>query len=162
MTQQNCEQNCDNKHNSDENDYSDEMNYFDSNYKELDDLENTVLINNVISFEVFCYRCCKSFTFNNQLYKYRRSNVYIKSSIKSFSKSANVFVNNHADFFSLIRFKVNLNQNINIEYDFRDWQYCTAKVSLFSDSEAASRCINIDAVFFQKQSKSISIRTIII
>ena len=48
LTQQDCE------NENDSNDDMKELNYFDSNYKNFDDFENTILINNVISFEISC------------------------------------------------------------------------------------------------------------
>lgn len=95
------QQDCDNENNKGKNDYFEKLNYFDSNYENLNDFKNTVLINNAISLEVFCRRCHKNFTFNNQLHKHLRINICTKSLNRIFSKIlyANVFVNNHTDFF---------------------------------------------------------------
>ena len=60
---------------------------------------------------------------------------------------------------------INFNQDIDIEYDFREWQYCIAKVSLSLNNDSIFFCLNIDAditlsneVFFQKQFRNVSVR----
>ena len=116
----------------DENDnndnHSEELNYFDSDYKDFDDFENTVLANNAISFEIFCRRCHRIFSSNNQFHRHLR----FRACHDTFKK-ADAFFNAHDNAkskISLINFSVNSNQNIDTNYDFQKWQYCTAKVSL--------------------------------
>ena len=140
---------------SDDNDnvcHEKKLNYFDSDYDEIDDSKDTILVNNAAFIDIVYRRCHRNFLFNNQLHKHLRTDTYRK---KASSIKANVFVINHN--ISLIRFKIDLNQDINIEYDFHEWQYCIAKVNLSLNSDLISFCLNIDAditlsneVFFQK------------
>ena len=157
LTQQNCDDN-------DSNDDVKELNYFDSNYENFDDFENTILINNVILFEISCRRCHRIFSSNNQFHKHLRSRTCY-----DMFKKANAFFNAHDNAKSkifLISFNVNSNQNIDTNYDFRKWQCCTAKVSLSKVEKFFSFCIDIEAkitlideIFFEKQSKNVAIRT---
>ena len=153
--------------NWDDNDSSDdvkELNYFDSDYKNFDDFENTILINNVISFEISCRRCHRIFFSNNQFHKRLR----FRTCHDTFKK-ADAFFNAHDNAKSkifLISFNVNSNQNIDTSYNFRKWQYCTAKVSLSKIEDFFSFCIDIEAeitltneIFFEKQLKNVAIRT---
>ena len=90
---------------SDDNDnvcHEKKLNYFDSDYDEIDDSENTILINNAAFIDIACRRCHRNFSFNNQLHKHLRTDICRK---KAFSIKANVFVNDHN--ISLIRFKIN-------------------------------------------------------
>ena len=66
----------------------------------------------------------------------------------------------------MISFNVNSNQDISTNYYFRKWQYCTAKVSLSKNDDFFFFCIDIEAeitladeIFFENQSKNVSIRT---
>ena len=144
-----------------------ELDYYDSNYEEFNGFENTILANNTISIELSCRICFTIFSFNNQFH----NDLQINSCQKRLN-NANVFINNcisSNDIILLIRFKISLNQDIKIDYDFRDWQYCTTKISLCQNDDSVFCCLNTDAkiilsneTFFQKQSKNISIRIMII
>ena len=82
LTQQDCD---------DENDSNDDikkLNYFDSNYENFDDFENTILINHTISFEISCRRCHRIFSSNNQLHRHLRSRTCHDT-----FKKANAFFN---------------------------------------------------------------------
>ena len=157
LTQQDCNDN-------DSNDDVKELNYFDSDYENFDDFENTILINNVILFEISCRRCHRIFSSNNQFHKHLRSRTCY-----DMFKKANAFFNAHDNAKSkifLISFNVNSNQNIDTNYDFRKWQYYIAKVNLSKIEDFFSFCINIEAeitltdeTFFEKQSKNVAIRT---
>ena len=99
--------------------YSENLYHIDLNYEKFDDFENTVLINNTISIEIFCRFCFEIFSFNNRFHKHLRKNSCRKHALNN----ANVFINNRIILnviISRICFKINSNQNIKIDYDFRD------------------------------------------
>ena len=141
-----------------------ELIYFDSDYEEFDDFENIILVNNVISQNIFCRRCQADFVFNNSLHKHLRSNIC--KEIEKFFKSITIHVNTKDSCeISLIYFDVNFKQDLSTDYDFRDWQYCIAQVSFIKNATSESSCLNIetditltDTKFLQRQFKNISIR----
>ena len=97
------------------------MTYFDSDYEKPNDFENTILVNSIISNEIHCRRCRTVFNSNNLLYKHFRANSNDCKRItfeKNFIKK--VHINMIQNAFSLIHFKINSNQDLNIEYDFRE------------------------------------------
>ena len=77
--------------NIDDNDHSNsDLQYFDFDYDEFYDFEETVKTNHVITLNIFCRRCSSFFSSNNLLHKHIRSKscevTFIKKMIKFFHK----------------------------------------------------------------------------
>lgn len=69
---------------------------------------------------------------------------------------------------SLINFNVDLNENINTEYKFKDWQYVIAQIYLLSENKLNFNCVDfeakitlIDDVFFKKKITNVFIKIMI-
>ena len=163
--------------------YSQNFNYYDSNY-EFDDFENDVFaIHFVIStFAIECRRCHKTFEFNNQLHVHLRigcqtdlrkiftvlvMSIVVKTSILSKisvflkkSKSTTDLVKT-----SVISSDVDVFKNFDIDFGFRDWSYVKKNVSLIENEKKSDVCFDtnvnvtlINATFFHRQNFDVSIR----
>ena len=143
---------------------------------------------NIVAVNHFCCRRCVFVcSSNNQFHKYLRSATCIKFFSKSninlqkvvltrFSSNSMTYSDNVEESnsqvennISLIRFKINSNTDIKIEYEFKEWQYAIANVSLFSNVKSNSSCIDfeaeitfVDEFFFKEKTKNISIKTMTI
>ena len=129
---------------------------------------------------MFVYRRYnKQFVFNNRLHFYLRINcsrmqklfVDINNIEKFFANALSItlliaLLNASAyftKFFSInvtkifnneklfvIRFDVNVFKNVDINYDFRDWNYAKAKISLIENEKKKNIALNIDTNIFLK------------
>ena len=156
MTQKNFSNELNNENMNDQ-----DLNYFDSEYDESSNSENIIEIN-YASLEIACRRCQFSFSSNNLLHKHIRAqicskNIFIKSVVHNTTIET---------IKRIIRFRIDLNKNIETEYDFRDWQYVTALIVLNKDEKFESDCLDtgadvtlIDMSYFKNKFKDISIRT---
>ena len=156
-----------------------DLQYFDLDYDEFYDSEETVETNHVMTLKVFCRRCSFSFSSNNLLHKHIRSKscevIFIKKLIKfshkdfyEFAVYVSISKNSSTSTVQIIRSKIDFNTSIETEYDFRDWQYATAMISLNKNEKSDLECLDIEAdiilddvKYFQAKSKNIQIRTMI-
>ena len=156
MTQENFSNQLKNENMNDQ-----DLNYFDSKYDESSDFENIIEIN-YASLEIACRRCQFSFSSNNLLHKHIRAQTCSKNSfIKSVVHNTTIEIIKR-----IIRFRIDLNKNIETEYDFRNWQYVTALIVLNKDEKFESDCLDtktevtlIDMNYFKNKFKNFSIRT---
>ena len=139
---------------------SDNLNYFDFDYDENENIDVTVSL--AIISRITCRRCKLTLQFNNALHKHLKTCVTkidtnaLHITFKKFS-STTIRCSN-----------VDVNKNIDIDYEFKDYQYAFAKVSLIENEKSTSVCADIDAeitladtMFFNTTAKDISIRTMI-
>ena len=145
-----------------------DLNYFDSDYKKSSDSE-CIIDANYTSLEVTCRRCQSFFSSNNLLHKHIRVNI-CSQSLFNFSKSEKNMIESSAynttENIRIIRFKINSNKNIESEYDFREWQYVTASVTLSKNETSKSAYLDteaeitlVDIQYFKIKFKDILIRT---
>ena len=154
------------------------LTYYDSNYNEKENQKKfESKINLTMITKVVCRRCKTFFFSKNALYKHLKICFNIKKAIRdekennvlSISKSA---ITTYAEtVFSdvvifILRFNIDANKNIEIDYDFKKWQYASTEVTLSSNTKLFSECLNteaeiilIDISFFKTQCKNTSIRT---
>ena len=110
----------DNDQNENEDDYENyhqfhDLSFFDSNYDfdETDNSEIMILITTAINY--VCRRCNFTFTFNNQFHKHLRLAKCTKTHSCAYFNDSNDNVS-----ISLIHFKIDLNQDIETKYDFKE------------------------------------------
>ena len=116
----------------------------------------------------FTYRRCKIILkFNNVFHKYLKicdKNINVNSIIVYFDLKA------FSSIFSvLIKISnVNANKNIDTNYDFREFQYASARVLLTKHNNSTSICADtntenffIDIMFFNVKTKNVQIKIMI-
>ena len=180
-----------NQQNDDDNYYvSENLNYYESYNESTNDDDAIVyfIMSKMIVFVFFnCRKYNQIFIFNNKLHQHIRkthlSEIVIIFIVlltefnlkQSFASKSSFFIavtKNNEKFFinviSIINFDVDFNKKVNIDYDFRDWNYDKINVSLFVIDETKSVCLNFDfditlanRQFFQRQTFDISIRIMI-
>ena len=107
--------------------HSENFEYFNSNHDENQKLyfEN-VYANIAMTFNVSCRICNENFTFNNAFHKHLRHDCHSKFNIEfkleKISSERFVYLQNvnRTVSFSIIQSKIDLNQNIDIEYEFKN------------------------------------------
>ena len=138
--------------------YSQNFNYYDSNY-EFDDFENDVFAIHfvIFTFAIECRRCHKTFEFNNQLHVHLRidcqtdlrkiftilvMSVVIKISVDFLSKIS-VFLKKSKSTnlikTSVISSNVDVFKNLDIDFEFRNWSYVKEKMSLIENEKKKRR-----------------------
>ena len=139
---------------------SDNLNYFDLDYDENENIDVTVSL--AIISRITCRRCKLTLQFNNALHKHLKTCVAkidtnaLHITFKKFS-STTIKCSN-----------VDVNKNIDIDYEFKDYQYAFAKIFLIENENSTSVCADIetkitfaDTMFFNITVKNISIKTMI-
>ena len=167
--------------------YSQNLNYYDSNY-ESDDLEKNVLATHFVisTSAIECRRCHKTFEFNNQLHVHLRidcqtdlrktfttliMSVVVETSADLLSKiSTSLRKSKSTDLIktSVISSNVDVFKNLDIDFEFRSWSYVKENVSLIENEKKSDVCFDIDvsvtlinATFFHRQNSEVSIRQMI-
>ena len=140
------------------------LNYYNSkNYQKNEIFVNFTMIKSFLSR---CRRCRKTFSSNNVLHvhlrieceilnfatksKFQEIEVYSVKDVSFFSfikttKESESMTSISVTIFILIHFNVDFFDDVDFEYDFRDWNYVKAKVSLSSKIMSKNVCLNIDA-----------------
>ena len=145
---------------------SKDLNYFNSDQNSHSDIENAY-VNISMSLIIAC-RACKLFFFsNNALHNHLRQNCVRKNKIESFHDSSltksDCFVHSETmtATLSILKFDVNSNQDIDIDYDFKNWQYVITEICLTENALSISECIDsdveiilIDTDFFKSQTRN--------
>ena len=164
------------------------MNYYDSKYDQNENdvfsqndedffkkkesfVEIITIVSNEHNFR--CKKCKVAFIFNNKLHQHLRSECKsitnaFKIIIKSFKsrkaflkkiKSVIELFKNSSIIFTIMSF-VNSDRDIKIEFDFRKYQYVSARLILRKNDAENTKCFDNDVVFiltnrrfFQTQSK---------
>ena len=93
----------------------------------------------------------------------------LSNTSKSFSINTSISLRElKFTFVSIIVSDVDFNKNVDIDHDFRDWNYARIQVTLFSTIEVESICLNTDVEitlcdrqFFMKQASNVSIKIMI-
>ena len=156
------------------------LTYYDSNYNDKKDQKKfKSKINLAMITKVVCRRCKKSFLSKNALHKHFKICFNIKKVIRdekenkvlSISKNA---ITTYAETVSsdvvifILRFNIDANKDIEIDYDFKKWQYASAEITLSSNTKFFSEYLNTKAKiiltnisFFKAQCENISIRIMI-
>ena len=139
--------------------------YFDSNHDDYDYDDNSkISIHLIIASEFNCRQCKISFSSNNLLQKHLRDNCndFHISIFNAYSVEA---LFDH-EITAIIKSKIDANKDIEIEYEFRDWQYATENVNLTKNEKSFSACWDTEAEitltdtkFFIQNFKDIRIRT---
>ena len=148
--------------NDDNDDYhdADNLNYFDSDYNnEKNDIETTVSF--AMISKITCRRCKLTLKSNNALHKHLRTCIINANSIvlHIISKLSTTIRCSNVD----------VNKNIDIDYEFKDYQYASTEVALIENENLISVCANTEAEitladieFFNATAKNVSVRTMII
>ena len=119
--------------------------YYDSNYNEKDQKKFESKINLAMITKVFCRRCKAFFLLKNALHKHFKICFNAKAirnkkenNILSISKNAIIIyaktVSSDVVIF-ILRFNIDANKDIEIDYDFKEWQYTSAEITLFSNTK---------------------------
>ena len=97
------------------------LHYFDFDYDKFYDFENIIDANLVTAIDIVCRRCFSSFSSNNLLHKHIRAKICLKSVSSLIETSIfNSNNSNHANrHINIVRFKIDLNKDIEIDYEFR-------------------------------------------
>ena len=167
--------------------YSQNLNYYDSNY-EFDDFEKNVFATHFVIFTsaIECRRCHKTFEFNNQLHVHLRidcqidlrkifttlvMSIVIETSIDFLSKISILLRKSKSTNLvktSIISSDVDVFKNLDIDFEFRNWSYVKKNVSLIENEKKSDVCFDIDvnvtlinAIFFHRQNFEVSIRQMI-
>ena len=144
--------------NSDNDDYNQFENiaYFDFDDEKEFDI-STLLITFV---KVKCRQCHASFSFNNRLHQHLR---FASCCNKNYSKNnAKIILINEVIKDIIIEFKINVNTDIDSEYEFKEWQYAIVDISLFKNEVSFACCIDTkveiilsDTKFFVERFKAL-------
>ena len=163
--------------NDDENSNENNINYqnliyLDLDYDDSNDSKNTIEAN-YTAFDLICRRCQFSYLSNYLLHKYIRVKFFFKYLCNTAKKIQEIFiktsiyntVENNVDFKSIIRFNMNFNKNIEIDYDFEGWQYVIALINLHKNDKFDFSCIDTETDvtfanenYFRSKFKNIAIR----
>ena len=138
----------------------DNLNYFDFDYDENEDID--VTINLAIISRITCRRCKLTLQFNNALHR------HLKTCVAKIDANALHVTSKKFSSTTIKCSNVDVNKNIDIDYEFKDYQYAFAKVSLIENEDSTSVCADIetkitlaDTMFFNTTVKNISIKTMI-
>ena len=142
------------------------MNYFNFDQNLHSDIENAY-INISVFLSIACRACKLSFFSNNALHSHLCQDCVRKNKIESFHDSSltksNCFVHSETitTTLSILKFDVNFNQDIDIDYDFKNWQYVITEICLAENALSILECIDFDAEiilinidFFKFQTKN--------
>ena len=167
--------------------YNENLEYYNSNNSKN---ENDFITHFVVSISMFvleytCRRCDKTFAFNNRLHFHLRTNCFRQSffinklitnnysSMSSFYSIETSFIEtikttntNTKNFKSIIiRFNVDFFKNVDIEYEFRDWNYVKVKIFMIKNDIEKNVAINTgieiifnDVNFAHKQKPNLVVR----
>ena len=141
--------------------------YYSNNNNENIKFELSIYFVVFLLVTFVCRRYNKQFVFNNRLYLYLRINCFrIQKSFVNVDNIKNFFVNAFVyftKFFSInitkvfsnkklfvIRFNVNAFKNVNINYNFRNWNYAKTKILFIENKKKENVVLNIDANIFLK------------
>ena len=149
--------------------------YFNSNQKKSN-FENAY-VNISMILNVLCRTCKSSFSFNNAFHSHLRRNKNCafrlkfinisndESDLTKISSDQSIYLQSFKDnktIISIIQFKVDFNQDIDTEYEFKSWQFVTTELSLNLNAISTSDCVNSkteitlsDIDFFKKQTKNL-------
>ena len=165
--------------------HSKNMTYFKS--KKNDNTNSKDIFANIfVTLNVICRICKAFFVSNNALHKHFRNarcnihhkadffnidvnHVNIKESVsehKSINQLKSTF---QIAKLAIVSFKIDFKKNIEIEYEFRNWQYVIAQLNLTENASNTSKCIDSEieitlanTQFFKAQIKNfVSIQTMI-
>ena len=135
------------------------LKYYDQNYYSNDEMSiNFTSFVVVMTFQFRCRRCRKTFSFNNVLHRHLRekcSIIVVVYSIVVFTIDVTkvISVSNYQSFtifdilnsnVIIIRFNIDFAFDLDIDYDFRDWNYIKTEVFLSTKIKSANVCIDID------------------
>ena len=163
--------------------HSKDMIYFKSE-KNDDTNSKNIFANIFVTLSVICRICKAFFVSNNALHKHFR-NAHCNTHHKADFFNIDVNHVNVKKFVSkrqldkstiqiaklaIVSFRIDFNKNIEIEYEFRDWQYVIAQLSLTENASDTSKCIDsrveitfANTKFFKAQIKNfVSIQIMII
>ena len=164
--------------------YNNNLNYYDSNNLKNENLNDeklkTYFVALILTFVFVCRRCNERFIFNKQLHNYLRINCF---RLKKFftnqflSKTLIYFIKvffidviktfNANNRLLIFRFNVDAFKNVEIDYDFRDWNYVKTKIILIENNEKKNIVIDIDVDitlknenFIRRQKSNVVVRKI--
>ena len=164
---------------------NDDVNYYDSNHREFYE-KNETSINFIVirKFQFRCRRCKQIFSFNNILHNHFRVDCH-SSKIKNveiyfvndfnfnFSTVDNLFIIDVTKDFdttsstnsTIIRFTIDFFTDVDIDYDFKNWNYVKTKTFLLSNVSSTNVCLDsdakvslIDRIFLKLQTFDLAIR----
>ena len=103
---------------------------------------------------VLCKKCQTTFSFNNKLHRHicnECKNVLWKRKTKSYNFIVETEFKGENDekneFFFVIKSSVDFNQDLKIDFEFRDYQYVTIQLSLIEIVSKQFECLNTKANF---------------
>ncbi len=132
-----------------------DLDYYDSSTYIQDQFE--VEINFFILSRILkCKRCKTTFSSNNQLYKHLREDNCTKKSLIFQHDRENVstylIIN-----ISIVEFTMNFFKDIDIDFEFRDWIYVKAMISLFIKDYKTQMCLDTECSVILANRKFIKI-----
>ena len=149
----------------DQNDYenyhqSQDLNYFNSDFDENDDIEITVSL--IITFRFTCRRCKTTLNSNNALHRHFKTCVIVDANsmtIRINSKKSSTFS------ISIKISNVDVNKDIDTDYEFKEFQYASTEIFLIENDIFTSICADIEAeiiltdtIFFQSSTNNVSVK----
>ena len=127
--------------NSDNDDYNQ---FEDFAYFDFDDEKEFDISTLLATFiKVKCRQCHAFFFFNNRLHQHLRSASCCNKN--HFKNNAKIILINEVIENTIIEFKINVNTNIDSEYEFKEWQYAIVDISLFKNEVFFACCIDTKA-----------------
>ena len=161
LTQNEIEQESENDH---ENYHqSENLKYFDFDYDKKND-DTKITISLIMLFKFICRKCKSALKLNNALHRHLKSCIERKT--YSIAISSNAFL---ITSISIRKSNVDVNKDIDSEYNFREYQYAFIDIFLSENDIFAFVCVDIEVditltntKFFKSIAKNVSIRTIII
>ena len=159
---------------------SENLKYFNSDDKLHEFDSENIYVNISVILDISCRTCKFSFSFNNALHRHIRQdcirkimNIQANIDHRDFNSAclashfSDCFVINTLKTLSILRSAIDSNQDIDIEYDFNNWQYVITELCLAENASSIFECVDSEAeiiltniIFFKFQTKDrISIRT---
>lgn len=107
-------------------------------------------------FKFVCIRCkkCKHFFFNNQLHRHLRRKCQNQSKFSTLKIEINKISTKkiwkksmiNFELFSILIFSVDFSRNIKIDFEFRNYQYATTRLSFSTNVSEKFKCLNIETI----------------
>ena len=142
--------------------------YYNSDYDENDDyIESNITVSLIVAMNIICRQCKAFFQSNNAFHKHLKcclkekieNNNITTIYVETVSTNSNTLIR---------RSDVDVNKNVETDYDFKEWQYASAEIVLNSNMKVFSECLNTSAnitlaniKFVKAQCKNLSIKTMI-
>ena len=160
LTQNEIEQESENDH---ENYHqSKALKYFDSDYDEKND-DTKIIVSLIMTSKFICRKCKSALKSNNALHRHLKSCIERKTYSIAISSNTSLITS-----ISIRKSNVDVNKNIDSEYDFTKYQYAFIDIFLSENDIFAFVCVDIEAditltntSFFKSIAKNVSIRTMI-